>query len=119
MKSWFFLGPVLLFPFMLLLVLGAIPDLSPYLNAHVGGVYLRAQLLNAIVPYVFSDSLGWAIVDWYRTAGTGGQLSLHTLVAWNINLVLMPFLYIIGQAYIGFSNWSTRTGYDYQRRGVK
>lgn len=118
MTTWFTLWPLLLMPSLLVFAAGLIPKLV-FLNQSLGGGMVRQWMVNHVVIPILPQEWGWELVDWYQAASVTQELILHAAVAININAVLLPLLYLTGQAVIRLNGWSASSAFKAQRQQIK
>lgn len=108
MTSWIRFWPLLCVPVVLLALLSGLPTV-PW-HAHVlGGGPVRQWVLNhGLLPLLPTP---WAaqIVAWDAHWSVLPEWLLTVWVAVNLNVVLLPPLYVLGSLLITLMNWLART----------
>ena len=101
--TWFVLWPLLLLPLAILFVLGAIPDFT-LANKSLGGYLLRDMLVNSALA-LFTSEKASLLAQLYEQGDYVRQLLIYGVIALNLNMVILPFLYGIGELIIKVSSW--------------
>lgn len=117
MITWLQLWPLLALPFFLLTVLGFLPT-TELAGRVFGGGPIREAMLNTVVPFLPSQH-GHTLILWFESATTRQELALHALISLNVNALLLPLLYAIGEAWIRFRAWVVRTNLDLRQRAAR
>ena len=105
--TWFRLWPFLFIPLMVLIPILLIPEIY-ILNQKMGGIYVSDFLVNLILPFMQNDH-ALALIDYYKSGGIFSAFVVSMLIAININVLLLPLLYGLGNVIILVSSWFTTT----------
>lgn len=118
MISWVTFWPFLLIPGLVMAGMGALVTL-PVHGHLLGGEAVRdwcnAHLLLAWLP----DSAAYRVETWLKEAPLMHQWILYLLVVMNVNALLLPFLYVAGEAIMRFHGWGVRLDLELKRRATR
>lgn len=118
MITWLQVAPFLAVPGVLVFLVGLLPMVD-VLGAPLGGAIVREWLVNHLVLPVLPVADATRVVEWYMQTSISGELSLHALVALNINTVLLLMLYPLAAGYIRLNNWAAKTDLSLKRGSAK
>lgn len=107
MMTWLTLWPFTLIPFLMVFLLGAIPE-SKSLGIYTGG-YIREWFLNHAVLPLMSNSMAMVVVNGFSRASYLEELALHFLVSLNVFAICFPFMYLAGTGIIHGYTWFSKT----------
>ena len=118
MITWLQLWPLLTLPTLILGAITAIPTM--HINGReMGGGPVREYFLNhALVPVLPHDA-AMALVQWFAHANAMQEWFLALLLAVNINGMLLPLLFVLGQGLIALSTWFTRKDIQLKRDAIR
>lgn len=114
LQYWIFLP----MPTVILAAMASMPTIS-ISGRWVGGGPVREFYLNSFALPVLPADAGARLVEWFSTASLVQEWSFALAVAINVNALLLPLLYFIGKAVIGFSSWSARKNIELLRKATK
>lgn len=117
MITWLRLWPLLLVPFVLMVLVGLLPEVTLG-KATLGGPQFREGVFNVMLS-LFTWDARTQLVDWYHATNTWGELGAHALIGLNVNAALLPLLYGIGSAVVRFSAWASRADLNLKRQQLR
>jgi len=118
MITWLQIWILLPMPSLLLGAISALP--TKVVNGRAwGGGPVREYLINEILVPVLSHDTGFSVVLWFKHASIIQEWFLSFLVVVNLNGLLLPLLFVIGQSLIGFSTWMTRKDIQLKRDAIR
>ena len=101
--TWFVLWPLLIMPSVVVIMLGAIPSLTVFDHV-IGGFMFREKLIRLLELFLPSDHIAqWHLL--YDGANESTQILMHSVIAVNINLLILPLLYVVGTWMIAMNGW--------------
>ena len=118
MITWIQIYPLLAMPTLLISVIAWLPVIK--FNGHVlSGMqfseWLLDHLMIPILPNIWLD----ALLKWFAHAGNLEVWMLVTLVALNINALLLPLLYWMVKQLINTGNWFTNKSLELKTDSVR
>jgi hypothetical protein len=111
-RSFFLFVPTLLFAVVGLLPTAAIKGRS------FGGAPIRRWLLEHLVAPVLPHDAFWSFSAWFAQS-TLHEWLVTVLVGLNVNAVLLPLLYIVGDTLSRFSGYAARRDIELKRAAVR
>lgn len=118
MVTWLQLWWELLIPFIVISLLVTLPTIQ-WSGHLIGGGPLREWLLNqCVLPWLPTD-MAHTLVQWWMSATTFQEISLSMLIALNINVVLLPVMYLQGELIIRYRAWAAAKSLDLLRHSIR
>lgn len=117
MTTWLVIWPVLFSPFILLSTVTLLPTFVVW-ERMVGGGPIREWLLNYILLPVLPHDAAVSLVHWFNSALVWQEWLLATVVAININALVLPILYCAGLGVIRWRSWAARADLDIRRSAI-
>jgi hypothetical protein len=118
MITWLQLWPLLTLPTILLGAITSIPTMQ-ISGRVVGGGPVREYFLNHILVSALPNDAASALVQWFAHANVVQEWFLSLLVVVNINGLLLPLLFLLGQGLIMLSTWFTRKNIQLKRDAIR
>jgi hypothetical protein len=118
MITWLQLWPLLTLPTLILGAITAIPTM-PINGRVMGGGPVREYFLNHILVPILPNDAAFTLVQWFAHANAVQEWFLSLLVIVNINGLLLPLLFIVGQGLIFVSTWFTRKDIQLKREAIR
>lgn len=109
--TWFRLWPLLILPFLMTFLLGLIPSFLLLGKKEVGGFLIREPFVE-MAEYVLPGDKAGLLHDLYYAGDYLTQVLIHAVLALNLNLLLLPFIYAVGAFLISVSSWVATTELD-------
>jgi len=102
--TWFRLWPLLILPFLTTFFLGLLPKVSILGDKEVGGFLIREPFVD-LTEFLLPEDKAELLHHLYFTGDYLTQVSIHGVLALNLNLLLLPVLYAVGAFLIFVSSW--------------
>ncbi len=118
MITWLQVAPFLAVPGVLIFLVGLLPMVD-VLGTPLGGGMMREWLVNHLVLPLLPAADATRVVEWYMHTSFSGELTLHALVALNMNAALLLVLYPLAAGYIRLNNWAAKTDLSLKRGSAK
>lgn len=85
----------------------------------MGGGVVREYFLNHILVPVLPNDAAMSLVQWFAHTNVVQEWFLSLFVVVNINGLLLPILFVLGQVLIVFSTWFTRKDIQLKRDAIR
>lgn len=118
MITWLQLWPLLVFPSFLISALSALPTVL-FNGRYLGGGPIREWLLNHVLLSWLPQTASIDVVAWWAHALPWQEWCVTLLLAFNLNVLLLPLLFGFGEIQIRFRNWTAATTLELKRKGVR
>jgi hypothetical protein len=118
MLTWLQLVPLLGLPTLILSAIAALPT-KPFHGHVLGGGPVREYFLNHMLVPVLPNDAAVALVQWFSQANYAQEWFLSLIVIVNINALLLPLLYFVGEFVIKFSTWFKRKDIQLKRDAIR
>ncbi|MDH5645982.1 MAG: hypothetical protein OEZ01_08240 [Candidatus Heimdallarchaeota archaeon] len=117
MKTWFNVWPILIAPLFILVPVGFLPAIKLF-NFNKGGEDIRILIADTfldLLPYNQAS----LFADWYSQASTAKHMLLHVLMAFDINVLLLPILFLWCVIYLKINNIIYKQKLSASRSAIK
>lgn len=118
MMTWLQAWPLLGLPVFFSSLIGAIPTLTLQGRVLGGGPFRQWMLNHFLVPLLPATPLS-ELHGWFLQAGVWEQWCLVTLVALNLNALLLPVLYWLVGRLIALNTWMASKSYELKSNAVR
>lgn len=118
MITWMQLWWELLIPTIITGLLTTLPTIH-WKDGMIGGGPIREWLLNHCLLPLVPHHAAEMLVQWWMTASTLQEVSLSVLIAINLNVLLLPVLYLSGEAQIRYRAWAASTSLKVLRQSIR
>jgi len=112
--TWVTFWPFLAIPSLVMIGLGGLVTVRFYGHL-LGGEPIRQWCIDYLVFTWMPDSAGDRIVVWLSHAPLVHQWILYLLIAVNVNVLLLPAFYLIGEGILRFHHWGVRKDLELKR----
>lgn len=118
MITWIQLWPLFGLPTIILGAITAIPTRA--INGRIiGGGPVREYFLNHVLVPVLPNDAAASLVRWFAHANAFQEWFLSLLVIVNINGLLLPLIFVVGEGLIAVSTWFTRKDIQLKRDAIR
>ncbi len=118
MITWLQLWLIMPIPTLVLGAMAAIPTMNIQ-GRVMGGGPVREYFLNHILVPVLPHDAAASLVQWFAQASAVQEWFLTLLVVVNINALLLPLLFVLGEGLIMLSTWFTRKDIQLKRDAIR
>jgi len=118
MLTWIRFWPVFAVPMFVVNALGFLPTIFEA-GRYWGGGPIRQWMLNMVLIPILSYEQAESIVAWFDEATVFEECLMYGIIILNLNILVLPLLYTIGNAMMRFSNWITVTNLDLKRKAAR
>ncbi|MDA8362524.1 MAG: hypothetical protein M0Z84_01610 [Gammaproteobacteria bacterium] len=118
MTTWIALWPLLAVPCVLMIAIGAVPSLL--LGVHeIGGAAVRNWcVVHLLLDWLPGDARVRLLV-WFDRTDALRRWAFYLLIAINVNALLLPVLYGVGEAALRLQAWAVRRQLETQSRAAR
>ncbi|MFQ5588179.1 MAG: hypothetical protein ACE5F7_05005 [Nitrospiria bacterium] len=96
MLTWIKLWPAFALPMVFINLSGFLPTIFEA-GRHWGGGPVRQWLSNKLLIPLLSDSQAEQLVQWFHQASVVQECLMYSIIVLNLNVLALPFLYLIGE----------------------
>ncbi|MHB8453230.1 MAG: hypothetical protein ACYDDO_00765 [Acidiferrobacterales bacterium] len=118
MITWIAFWPFLALPSLLMIGIGGLVSVTVY-GRLVGGMIVRRWCIEHLMILWLPPHAGARLEAWVNQAKFAHEWILYVAIAINVNAVLLPILYIVGEGIVRFHGWRVRKDLDLKRSALK